>query len=157
GLVFAPIRLYAVSEWPGPRHQQTDLFRGLFLAFDLGATVRGTTFVDPPRPGPGIATRDALEAVTTGDAAFDRVFRVTASDPEEARALLVPSTRAGLLRLREEARHDVHVSIARGRVSVAVERGAGLFEPCRGAVDLRRVTAMAELFGLVRLAGVRAR
>jgi hypothetical protein len=167
GLVFAEIRAYAVQEWqdrsrPGMpygrkgavdinRRRETDVFRGLFIGFDLGAALRGTTFVDPHRVGPAIASRDALEPAATGDAAFERAFRVTSSDPDEARALLLPSTRAGLLRLRDVVKQDVHVSISDGRVSVAIELGPDLFEP-RQDVDFERVAAIADLFGLADLA-----
>lgn len=168
GLVFADIRMHCVQEHhdgnrPSRSHgrrgsvdinvrKEIDLFRGLFIGFDLGAAVRGSTFVDPRRVGPAIASRDALEPVDTGDAAFDRHFRVTSSDPDEARALLMPSTRAGLLRLREAARQDLHVSISDGRVSIAIELGPSPFEPGQAAVDFEGVAAIADLFALVDLA-----
>jgi Protein of unknown function (DUF3137) len=167
GLVFAEVRLYGVSEWYDAsrnrsgrpvsaqyvnRRRETDLFRGLFFGFDLGSTARGTTFLDPRRVGPAIADRDALEPVTLDDPAFERVYRVTSSDPEEARALLLPSSRSGLLRLSEAARRPVHVSISDGRVSVAVEYHDHVFEPGSRAVDFDRVAAMADLFSLVDLA-----
>ncbi len=168
GLVFADIRMHYVQEYHDGRRvrgsygrkgsvdinvrKEVDLFRGLFIGFDLGAAVRGSTFVDPRGAGPAVASREALEPLDTGDAAFERVFRVTSSDPEEARALLMPSTRAGLLRLREAARQDLHVSISDGRVSIAIELGPSPFEPGRGPVDFERVLAIAELFALVDLA-----
>ena len=168
GLMLADIRLYNVQEWhDGSRRggsygrrgavdintrRETDLFRGLFMGFDLGAAIRGTTFVDPHRVGQAIACRDALEAVATGDAAFERAFRVTSSDPDEARALLLPSTRAGLLRLRDLVKQDMHVSISGGRVSIAIELGPDLFQPRGQAVGFERVAEVADLFGLADLA-----
>ena len=168
GLVLADIRMYNVQEWhdgsrPGRplgrrggvnvnMRRETDLFRGLFMGFDLGAAIRGTTFVEPHRVGQAIASRDALEAVATGDAAFDRAFRVTSSDPDEARALLPPSTRAGLLRLRDVVKQDMHVSVSGGRVSIAIELGPDLFQPRTQAVGFERVAEVADLFGLADLA-----
>lgn len=167
GLVFAEVRLYSVKEWNDPRYgtptgrvgavdvnrrKESDVFRGLFLAFDLGATIRGTTFADPKRVGVAIAARDALEPVAFEDPAFERVYRVTSSDPEEARALLPPSARAGLLRLREMAKQPVHLSISDNRVSVAIEFGRQLFVLGSRAVDFERVVEIAELFGLAEAA-----
>jgi hypothetical protein len=161
GLLFCEIRLYRRSEHHDSsrpnahrRHNvvhETDLFRGLFFAFDLGGSARGTTIVLPHRVGPAIADHDALDAVSVDDPAFARVFRVLSSDPDEARALLQPSTRAGLLRLREAAGHDVHLSLSDGRASVAIESGPPRLVP-GGRVDDARVAEIAAAFALVDLA-----
>jgi hypothetical protein len=161
GLVFCEARIYYRSESHDPTRpnanrrfnvvRETDLFRGLFFAFDLGGSARGTTIVLPHRAGPAFAEHDALDAVRLDDPAFDRAFRVLSSDPDEARALLQPSTRAGLLRLREAAGHDVHLSLSDGRASVAIESGPPRLVP-GGHVDAARVAEIAGLFGLVDLA-----
>jgi hypothetical protein len=161
GLVFCEVRLYHHAEWHDPKRphakarvnveRDTDLFRGLFFAFDLGGSARGTTIVLPHRVGPAIADHDSLDPVRFADAAFDRVFRVLSSDPDEARALLQPSTRAGLLRLREAAGHDVHLSLSDGRASVAVESGPPRLV-AGGRVDAARVAEIGAIFGLVDLA-----
>lgn len=168
GLVFAEIRLYRVREWEDTagrdrryqvatkrvgavdvnRRKETDVFRGLFFAFDLGTTIRGTTFVDPKRAGKAIAPRDALEPVSVEDGDFEQAFRVTSSEPEEARALLTPSARAGLVKLRETTKRPIHLSFSEGRVSVAIEFGRPLLALDSRSVDFERVAEIADLFGL---------
>ena len=157
GLVFGEIRLYRVgydfqrggdTSAAEDQRSETDVFRGLFFAFDLGTAIRGTTFVDPKRAGASIAARDALEPVSLEDPNFERLYRVTASDPVEARALLLPSAMAGLLRLHEKAKQPVHLSISDNRVSVAIEFGRPLFGLGPRPVDFERVAAVADLFAL---------
>lgn len=167
GLIFAEVRLYRVREWGDlagrdrqhqiatkrvgsvdvNRRKETDVFRGLFFAFDLGTPIRGTTFVDAKRMGVAIAARDALEPVAFDDEGFESAFRVTSSEPEEAQALLTPSARAGLVRLRETVKRPVHLSFSEGRVSVAIEAGP-LFVLESRQVDFERVAEIADLFAL---------
>jgi hypothetical protein len=153
GLVFGEVRLYDVKEWYDSkdnrkRTKEIDAFRGLFFAFDLGTPLRGTTFIEPIRRGPGLGTRDALDDVPfPDDEAFSRVYRVTASDTDEAIALLLPSTRSGLIGLRELAGGPLYVSVSEGRVSVALESDERLFDP-GPAPSLARVTRLAELLAL---------
>ncbi|HET7292917.1 MAG TPA: DUF3137 domain-containing protein [Vicinamibacteria bacterium] len=167
GLRFAEIRLYSVKEWYDPkydnnrdsnttrtpnRREEVDVFRGLFLAFDLGATIRGSTFVDPKRVGAAIADRDALEAVSLADPDFESAWRVTSSEAEEARALLPPSARAGLLRLRELAGRPLHLSISENRVAAAIEFDRPLFGLDSRAGSFERVAEIADLFALAEAA-----
>jgi hypothetical protein len=163
GLVFGEIRLYDVKEWYDPKQdlspesntskapnqsKEIDAFHGVFFSFERGSRVRGTTFLEPPRRGSGFASREALDDVPfPDDDAFSRAFRVTASDTDEAIELLLPSTRSGLLGLREIANAPVHVSVSERRISVAIESDARLLDP-GPAPTFDRIARIADLLSL---------
>ena len=162
GLLLADVRLYSerleIDETRShrplaerKRRRETTVFRGLFLAFDLDAPVAGTSFVDTLHVGRGIADRDALDRMSLEDREFDKLFRVSASDVEEARLLLTPSVRAVLTELRASTKRPIHFSIAEERASLAVEFGRPLFLSSGGAVTFEQVAELADAFALPEL------
>lgn len=83
-----------------------------------------------------------MTELTTGDAGFDRVFRVTAADAEWVKLALNPAARARLLELAREI-HDILVDDYGVRLSVTLQPDAPVAEL------LERAGAAAELVDFV--------
>lgn len=121
----------------GKRVEEVPVFHGLFFVADFPKHFRGTTLVLADRAerrlgafGRALQVLDGvsgLRLVQLEDPAFERVFAVYASDETEARYLLSPSLMERLRRFHENSGSQLRVSLAGGRMAIAVPLAADLF------------------------------
>jgi hypothetical protein len=106
------------------------VFRGLFFHLDFNQRLAGVTLVEPRKALPHqVGEREGLSVVTFDDQAFEKEFKVHASNEAEARALLTPALTARLLALRQKADKPVFLAFKDRRAYVGVHFGKTLFEP----------------------------
>jgi hypothetical protein len=113
------------------KHAHTHVvFRGLFCHLDFRQQLDGVTLIDPVRAQSNqLGPREGLRLVPLGHPAFDKEFRVHASNETEARALLTPGMMERLLALRRQVDSPVFIAFKGRRAYVAVHYGRTLFEP----------------------------
>jgi hypothetical protein len=129
---------------PGPP------FRGLFFHADFNRQLAGRTVVCPRgEPLVDTAANRALVPVRLEDPRFEALFDAHGSDPVEARYVLTPRLMERLVELRGQLGHPVHAAFDRGRVYVAIDRGAGSFD----ALAYGGERAWEEIRGYAALAG----
>jgi Protein of unknown function (DUF3137) len=106
------------------------VFRGLFVHFAVNQRLSGVTLIDPKAAkSHQLGDREGLSLVTVDNQAFEKEFKVHASNESEARALLTPSLIEALLTLRRQAGKPVFLAFRDQRAFFGVDYGRTLFEP----------------------------
>ena len=106
------------------------VFRGLFCQLDFKQQLDGVTLIDPARVNSTqLGDRKGLQLVALGHPAFDKEFRVHASNDAEARGLLTTAMMERLLALRRQVDSPLFLAFKGRRAYVAVHYGRTLFEP----------------------------
>ena len=103
------------------------VFRGLFCQLDFKQQLDGVTLVDSVRAHSNqLGDREGLRLVALDHPAFDKEFRVHASNETAARALLTTGMMERLLALRRQVDSPVFVAFKGRRAYVAVHYGRKL-------------------------------
>jgi hypothetical protein len=105
-------------------------FHGAFFHLALAHTLKGHTIIEPEdAEGRLPQHRRQFEPVTIEDQAFADSFRVYSTDAAEARALVTPGLRAGLLTLSDHLSQQPFLAFVGDDAFVALHSGKTLLEP----------------------------
>jgi hypothetical protein len=118
------------STGSGKNSRSYTVFRGLFLHLAVGQRLSGVTLIDPEKAHSyQIGDRTGFSLVTADNPAFEKEFKVHASNESEARGLLTPGVTEALLALRRQAGKPVFAAFKGQRAFLGVDYGRTLFEP----------------------------
>lgn len=139
------------STGSGKNSRSHTVFRGLFIHLAIGRRLSGVTVIDPEKASSHqIGERSGLSLVTVDNPAFEKEFKVHASNESEARGLLTPGVTEALLALRRQAGKPVFVAFKDSRAFLGVDYGRTLFEPgIARTTSKESVREIAEQFAFV--------
>lgn len=129
------------------------VFHGLFLQLVADSAIDGTVIVDPVSPGRAmLGDRSGLTEVAFEQPDFSREFKVYATSDADARRVVTPALRDGLLTVRRKTEHPVFLAVRPHRTFVAVNYRRALFEPAiASTTSVEAVQEIAEHFGIAEL------
>ncbi len=127
----------------GRRHEQwITIFRGLFISADFHKDFKGVTLVLPDTEqswlggfGQWLQSLSAKlgnqpgELIKMEDPEFERLFKVFATDPIEARYILTPNIIRRIVEFRAKTKSAIRLSFIASRVFVAIPTYHNHFEP----------------------------
>ena len=127
------------------------VFHGLFVHLAVGRRLNGVTLIEPERADSHqLGDRAGFGVVTFDNPAFEKEFKVRASNESEARALLTPSLIEALLTLRGQAGKPVFLAFKDHRAFFGVDYRRALFEPgIATSTSKEAVRGIAEHFAFV--------
>ena len=139
------------STGTGKHSRSYTVFRGLFFHLDFNRRLKGVTLIDPETADSyQVGERKGLTQVTFDNPAFEKEFKVHASDESEARSIVTPAMMEGLPILRRHAGKPVFVAFKDRRAYVGVHYGRTMFEPgIAQTTSKAAVREIAEQFALV--------
>lgn len=118
------------------------IFQGVFIHADFHKDLKGRTFVVPDTAEKllgswlGGLLQDAASAVGSRGSRvrlenpeFERLFAVTATDPQEARYVLTPAMQEKILSLRQKFRTTPYLSFIGGQVFIGLGDQKDFLEP----------------------------
>jgi hypothetical protein len=141
----------AYTTGTGRNARTYQVFRGLFFHLDFNQRLSGVTLIEPERADSHqIGERTGLGLVTFDGPAFEKEFKVHASNEFEACTLLTPAMTEALLTLRRQAGKPVFLAFKGRRAYLGVHHGRTLFEPGIAVTTSRdAVRRIAEHFAFV--------
>jgi hypothetical protein len=139
------------STGTGKNRRSYTVFRGLFFHLDFKQQLSGVTVIDPREAqSQQLGGREGLSVVASDNPAFEKAFKVHASNEPEARTLLTAGMTERLLALGRHAGVPVFLAFKGRRAYVGVHYGRTLFEPgVAQSISKRAVREIAEQFALV--------
>jgi hypothetical protein len=128
-------------------------FQGLFFHADFNRSTAGRTLVIPQGESPiAVPGNRALVPTTLESPEFEALFSVFATDAVEARYVVTPKMMVRLVELQRLLGHRLYAAFDRGRVYVALDKGAGSFDALAfgGEQAWQEIRGFAALMGAAR-------
>lgn len=121
------------------RNNQFTVFKGLFITAAIGSRFAGGTYLWPKENAQLAASvmdeyyrlqpMQHVRVVKTGEAAFDRYFRICTSAPGEAAEILSAERRNNILEICGDLQIPVSISFVAGRCFIGIPINEDLLEP----------------------------